>query len=241
MKLFINPPFSNYISFLPCTYPIMGSFTLFPRSGLLSRLKTIHYSHKYKGWINKMGLRNNGIDWAVKNHPNKIISIAILNYSDIKQLLTKIPNNTNLEINVSCPNTDHDMVNTGIQQFLNEDRKHCSLKCSPFTTFEEIDNYYKSGFRTFHFSNTLPHPLGGLSGISLVLYTTKLTKYTKDKYGNDVTIIAGGGIRDMNQVFKYKDAGCDHVAVSTLCFNPFMFIIFYTKFMYYKHFTDKLD
>ena len=249
-NLYISPPFGNWIDLLPGTIPIRGSFTLFPRPGLLSRLSTIHYSKEDNGWINKIGLRNYGIDYAIskfKNswyssfHKNNIISLAILEHSDIAPLISKIPNDTNLEINVSCPNTDHDMVKKDIQKFIHPERKHLSLKCSPLTQEEEIDKYYILGFRTFHFSNTIPHPLGGLSGPSIVPYTTKLTKYTRDKYGNSVTIIAGGGIRSMDDVFKYKEAGCDHVSISTLCFNPLMMLIFYGKFMYYRHFTDKLD
>ena len=178
------------------------------------------------------------MQWYYKNN---IISVAILEHSDINQLLKKIPNDTNLEINISCPNTDHDMIKQDIQLFLNPERKHCSLKCSPLITTQEIDNFYELGFRTFHFSNTIPHPMGGLSGISLVPYTSRLTKYTKDKYGKDVEIIAGGGIRSIEDVLKYRKLGCDHVSVSTLCFNPFLFIVFYSKFMYYKHFTNIFD
>ena len=60
--LFIGPPFGNYVS-LPNTTSIKGSFTLEPRSGLFSQIiKTLRYSFQDKGWINKIGLRNPGID-----------------------------------------------------------------------------------------------------------------------------------------------------------------------------------
>ena len=66
--LFIGPPFGNYIS-LPETISIRGSFTLYPRSGLLSQIwKTLHYSEHYNGWVNKIGLRNPGIDAAIKKY-----------------------------------------------------------------------------------------------------------------------------------------------------------------------------
>ena len=67
MKLFISPPFGNYLGFLPGTTAIYGSYTLFPRPGLFSQIrKTLHYSHKNNGWINKIGLRNKGIDYMVE-------------------------------------------------------------------------------------------------------------------------------------------------------------------------------
>ena len=71
--LFISPPFGNYIN-LPFTTSIHGSFTNEPRDGLLKQiLKTLRYSFENKGWINKIGLRNKGIDWALKNVPQKDI------------------------------------------------------------------------------------------------------------------------------------------------------------------------
>ena len=64
---FIGPPFGNYIS-LPNTISISGSFTLNERSGLYSQIiKTLYYSYEHNGWVNKIGLRNKGIDWALKN------------------------------------------------------------------------------------------------------------------------------------------------------------------------------
>ena len=80
MTLFISPPFGNYIN-LPKTKSIKGSFTLTKRSGLLLQIMTtLRYSFKYKGWTNKIGLRNSGIDWAIHKYKNTnhIISICIL-------------------------------------------------------------------------------------------------------------------------------------------------------------------
>ena len=113
--LFINPPFGNYIS-LPNTTSITGSFTLNQRDGLLMQiLKTLRYSFQYDGWVNKIGLRNKGIDWALENIDNsKIISIAILNQDEIPKLVKKIPENRNIEINVSCPNAEKKMIDSGL-------------------------------------------------------------------------------------------------------------------------------
>ena len=64
--IFISPPFGNYIH-LPNTIPIRGSFTLNERPGKWGQiLKTLRYIPGM-GWVNKIGLRNPGIDYAIKN------------------------------------------------------------------------------------------------------------------------------------------------------------------------------
>lgn len=237
--LFISPPFGNYIN-LPKTKSIKGSFTLYPRDGLFSQiLKTLRFSFEHNGWINKIGLRNKGIDWAVDKYKNSffnfyrnsIISIAIMNEDEIDIFLEKIPDKMDLEINVSCPNTEHSLVCNNIHKFLNSERKWCSVKLAPNTDTRLIDSYYKQGFRQFHCSNTLPVENGGLSGPTLIPYTVNLVKYIKENY-EDVEVVAGGGIRDMSTLKKYKYYGADHFSVSSLLFNPFIFTRFYAEWLY---------
>ena len=131
--IFIIPPFGNYIN-IDNTISIKGSYTLYPRDGLLFQIiKTLRYSSTYSGWINKIGLRNPGIDYAIKHYDNKsIVSLAILNKEEIPILLRKIPDNMNIEINISCPNTDNNMINDNIECFINSKRKWCILKLSPY-------------------------------------------------------------------------------------------------------------
>ena len=219
--LFISPPFGNYLD-LKHTMSIRGSYTLNPRPGLLSQiLKTLRYSFQRNGWINKIGLRNKGLDYAIENYStNSIISIAILNSKEIKSIHQKIPRNMNIELNVSCPN--HTVIGKDLGIFLNPQRKWCILKLSPLTTFCEIDKYYEQGFRQFHCCNTLPVPSGGLSGPSLIPITGMLVKYIKTK--KNVTVIAGGGIQNYHDVEYYKSLGADHFSISTLIFNPLKFL-----------------
>jgi len=232
--LFISPPFGNYIN-LPYTRSIKGSFTLEKRDGLfLQIVKTLRYSFKYKGWINKIGLRNKGIDWAIDKYKNgyfdfyrdSVISIAILNEYEVDKFLEKIPENMDLEINISCPNTEHSLVSNNINKFLNPKRKWCAIKLSPNTDHILIDEYYKQGFRQFHCSNTYPVKNGGLSGIFLRAYTSKLVRYIKDKYP-DTEIVAGGGIRSIENIKQYEKLGAQNYSVSTLFFNPILFTKFY--------------
>lgn len=228
---FINPPFGNYIN-LPYTNSIKGSFTLHSRDGLLNQiLNTLRYSTKYNGWVNKIGLRNKGIDWALENYSNNdIISIAILNKDDIPKLLEKIPKKQNLEINISCPNAEKKMINEGIEKFLNEDRKWCILKLSPKINNDDIDYFYNKGFKQFHCCNTIPVPEGGLSGKALIPYTNEKISYIKSKY-KDSVVISGGGISAWNDVTNYKKIGADHFSVSSNFFHPLKSINLYLSYL----------
>ena len=134
-------------------------------------------------------------------------------------LLQIIPKNINLEINISCPNTEKHMINEGIHVFLNDRRKWCIIKLSPLTSVDSIDKYYTQGFRQFHCSNTLPTPSGGASGQLLIPYTSNMVKFINNKY-DDCTIIAGGGIYDVTTMNTYKSLGASIFSVSTIFFHP---------------------
>lgn len=232
--LFISPPFGNYIK-LPNSVSITGSFTLEPREGLLKQIiKTLRYSKEHGGWVNKIGLRNKGIDWALKNiDKEEIISIAILKPEDIEKLCQKIPENRSIEINVSCPNVDKQLINKGLGSFINPNRKWCILKLSPNICEDQIDHYYKQGFRQFHCSNTIPVKEGGLSGKALMPFTKEKINIIKTKY-KDSQVIAGGGVRSLYDANMYKREGADHISVSSLFFNPFNSCFFYLNYMFFK-------
>jgi dihydroorotate dehydrogenase len=232
--LFISPPFGNYIN-LPNTTQIKGSFTLNPRDGLLKQIiKTLRYSSEYGGWINKIGLRNKGLDYAIKNYNTKdVYSIAILNKDEIKTIQKKIPDDMNIELNISCPNAEKKMISNGLQDFLNDKRKWCIIKVSPTSDLKLIDEYYKQGFRQFHCSNTIPVKEGGLSGKSLISYNNPLIKNIKSKY-KDIEVIAGGGITEWNDIINYKNIGANHFSVSTVCFNPIQLSILYYNYVIKK-------
>ena len=229
--LFISPPFGNYIH-LPQIKSIKGSYTLEPRDGLILQiLKTLRFSFDKNGWINKIGLRNKGLQYGIDNynHQTDILSIAVMDESEIEPILNMLPHWTNIELNVSCPNTDKHMINTGLKSFLNKKRNWCIIKLSPLEKSNNIDNFYNVGFRQFHASNTLPSEKGGISGPILKSYTIGTIKYIKSQY-DDSIVIAGGGIRTLKDVKDYKEAGADHFSISTLCFNPVSFLKFYFEY-----------
>ena len=157
MILFLSPPFGNYLR-LPYTMPVHGSITLSPRPGKWSQiLKTLRYSFPYQGWINQIGLRNPGIVAALAQHTrpeSTILSIAIQQPEEIPELLTMVPQTTNLELNISCPNTEEALVSKQLSQFLHPERTWCILKVSPTESMTTIDSFYQQGFRQFHCCNT---------------------------------------------------------------------------------------
>jgi len=228
--IFISPPFGNYIH-LPNTLPIRGSFTLNERPGKWEQIfKTLRYIPGL-GWVNKIGLRNPGIDYAIETYKKgEIISIAIMDEKEIKPILDKIPDDMDIELNVSCPNTEKSLVSNGLSKFINNKREWCIIKLSPICDNTLIDTYYQEGFRQFHCSNTLPVRYGGLSGPTLIPYTTRIVKYIKKHYP-DTTVIAGGGVRNIEQAKNYENIGADHISISTLFFNPILSWIFLKKYL----------
>ena len=136
------------------------------------------------------------------------------------------PLDQDIELNVSCPNTEKDLISNNLHKFLNPQRNWCIIKLSPFTNINKVDQFYKDGFRQFHCSNTIPIQEGGLSGKSIIPYTSKLIKEIKKKYP-DTEIIAGGGIRDKHTLDYYKALGADHFSICSILFNPVQFIFFF--------------
>ena len=187
---FINPPFGNYFSSEKNITPIKGSYTLEPRTGLLGQIiKTLRYNLTYRDWVNKIGLRNKGLDYAIENYKKgEIISIAILHNNEIDKIIKKIPKDMDIELNISCPNAEKKMVTEGLENFLNPSRTWCLIKLSPLCDKQLIDSYYHQGFRQFHCSNTLPVPEGGLSGSALIKYNKYIINYIKTNY-KEVEII----------------------------------------------------
>lgn len=229
--IFISPPFGNYFNYgnyvrLSNVIAIKGSFTLNAREGKwLQIIKTLRYSFRYGGWVNRIGLRNPGLDYALKNYRDDVISIAILEDNEINKILNKLPENQNIEINISCPNVEKRVMINKLYKFVNPKREWCIIKLSPLTKMDEIEKLYNSGFRHFHCCNTLLTDEGSLSGRSLIHYNTKLIKKIKNRY-SDVEIIAGGGIQCKKDVEYFRKLGAEHFSVSSLLFNPIKFYLF---------------
>jgi len=225
--LVISAPFGNYIQpdFATAT---MGTFTAARRGGVFNRLwrmgLTMRYYWKPRAWVNKIGLRNPGIDWVVDrvkrgklDVSDKIISVHGFVAEDWWKLFDRVASLKPLamELNISCPNVGHiswpaDLfsraVDTGVTVI---------LKLPPVNFRLAFDAGYASGIGIFHCCNTLPVPCGGMSGRPLKPIAIQCIGDLVGGAGGkkDITIIGGGGILTGDDVKDYRDAGADYFAV----------------------------
>jgi dihydroorotate dehydrogenase len=221
MTLYIAAPFGNYIKTANIR-SVVGSFTVEKRTGLLKQIATTLRYHDGV-WYNAIGLRNPGIEYGLRRYNEStgdILSVAAIKSGDWEILNNIIPFNTDIELNLSCPNIEHfDDYNQGIDKFLNGDRKVIA-KLSPLTTKETIVSLINQGFDSFHCCNTLPTEKGGMSGKGLYVHIERLIRIIK-YFKKDADIIAGGGIENIEDIRKYNKLGATSFSLGTVCFNLF--------------------
>lgn len=223
MTLFyIAAPFGNYIHTKKAK-SVVGTFTLRPRAGLLKQIvKTLRVRDGV--WYNSLGLRNPGIHYGIRKFyrdPSKDIafSIAAIEPGDWQKLSKIVPDDIDVELNISCPNVTHfKHYAKGIDSFLNDKRK-VIIKLSPKTTDRLVEELVAHGFSSFHCCNTLPTEHGSMSGKDLRPYVENLCD-TIRFYKRDAEIIAGGGIETIDDVHHYRKMGANAYSLGTLCFSP---------------------
>ena len=83
--LIVGAPFGNYIQPAGCT-ATLGTFTAARRGGLVNRawriMPTVRYYRRMRAWVNKIGLRNPGIDWLAAKVEQGKIDVMIATMSD---------------------------------------------------------------------------------------------------------------------------------------------------------------
>ena len=226
MKIFIAAPFGNYLSY-DNTISVTGSWTLKHRAGFWKRLwriaSSLRYDFKLKGWVNKLGLPNEGIEVGLKKtSSDQILSIAGIERNDWIELESKIPEKQSLELNLSCPNiTERTVWNDLPVYFLGNKRKWCIAKVSPLITPEQLGFLIDEvGFTQLHLCNTLPVLKGGLSGRELIPYVLNHLEFIRNEWGDGVELIAGGGVNSFGVANDYLAAGAKHLSLGGGCFNP---------------------
>ena len=224
-KFFISAPFGNYIKHKNAV-SVTGTWTLNPRGNRLwSILKTLRYDFSEGCWYNALGLPNPGLGVGLeKTFPHEVLSIAETERDDFQKMSELIPENQSIELNLSCPNLGKTLPWDGASIFTKYKSKRdwCIAKVSPLTTASELDYLVDGiGFRQLHFSNTFPTKRGGLSGPILKPYTLELIRLVREEWGNEVEIVAGGGVDTFGGVYEYLNEGADYVALGSVCFNWF--------------------
>jgi len=232
-SLVISAPFGNYIQ-PDCATPTLGTFTASPRPGRLWRIvKTVRYYPRLGAWVNKIGLRNPGIDHLKRQVEagkitlaDKILSVHGFSEADWWALIEKSSEvrPLALELNISCPNVGEvtwpaelfgRAVSTGVPII---------VKVPPVRYEKIVADALEDGVQCLHCCNTLPVPAGGMSGRPLLPISLKVVEEVRkaaDSGGHaDVNIIGGGGVRSPDDARAYREAGASLIAVGTLVFGP---------------------
>lgn len=229
-KLIIGAPFGNYIKVNGIT-STLGTYTLHKRAGVLKRLwralSTIRYYPKLGSWNSKLGLPSPGIDSLqledVKDH---ILSIHGFNSPEWVMLYIAAQklNPLAIELNISCPNVAKTSVKETlefVEGITNEGSvTNVIAKLPPVRWMDYAIPLWYNGITKFHLCNTITTPSGSLSGKILKQYSLWAVEEVKQKWGNDVTVIGGGGITEIKDIQDYLTAGVDHVAVASMLLNP---------------------
>lgn len=232
----ISAPFGNYIQPHNAT-ATLGTFTTQERPGRVWRvIKTVRYYPGIKTWVNKIGLRNPGMPWLIKQVElgrkdvrDKIVSIHGFSDADWASLLADIAKIKPMavELNMSCPNVGEidwpaslfeDALATGVTVI---------AKLPPVRYEMMLDQAMAAGVKIFHCCNTLPVPAGGLSGKALMpVALTCIRKIRGMPGGSDLRLIGGGGITRVEDIDAYVDAGVEHVALGTKTMNPLLLLTY---------------
>ena len=240
---FISPPFGYYFSH-PNAYSVLGSYTPLPRPGRFSQIiKTVRPVEG--GWLNKIGLRNPGMKSIKTWQHNQILSFAAITGEEgeweqiIDHIRSKIvfiysphePGSTIIEINISCPNTNHPVPMLPSRYQLSKllldynSRLTTIFKLQPLL-HQALDTAQKladQGATYLHLSNTLPTPIGGISGKHLreanLPIVDRVASEVCTRYPN-LELIAGGGIYDISHLKQYLSSGATRFSLATAFVKP---------------------
>lgn len=229
--LIISAPFGNYIQPSGAT-PTIGTFTALRRGGRPAAFGraalTMRYYRRLDAWVNRIGLRNPGIDSLSDAPPHgrplaeSILSVHGFDDGEWALLLERVRTLRPLavELNISCPNVGElswpdalftDAMATGVPVI---------VKVPPVRYQAMADAAVSAGVPWIHATNTLPVAKGGMSGAPLKPLSLQVVAWLKTTYDRHVGVIGGGGIRSAADVTDFADAGADRFAVGTYTMRP---------------------
>ncbi|MCA9283492.1 MAG: hypothetical protein KDA30_15810, partial [Phycisphaerales bacterium] len=112
-RFVVSAPFGNYVQPVDAV-ATLGTFTAAARGGRLWRiLKTVRFYPRLRAWVNKIGLRNPGIDWLARRVASgriavgeRLVSVHGFTDADWYRLLDVCAElrPLGIELNMSCPN-----------------------------------------------------------------------------------------------------------------------------------------
>lgn len=224
--LIISAPFGNYLRPRGTTATI-GTFTALRRGGRPAALGraalTLRYYRRLDAWVNRIGLRNPGIDSLARNPRHgppvgeSILSVHGFDAAEWTLLLDRARRLRPIavELNISCPNVGEitwpeslfaDAVATGLPVI---------VKVPPVRFEGAVDAAVSAGVPWIHATNTLPVAKGGMSGAPLLPLAVNTVQWIRARHGSAVSIIGGGGIRTPHDIALFASAGADRFAIGT--------------------------
>ena len=231
--MIISAPFGNYVQPTGTT-PTLGTFTAMARPGRVRRiLASVRYYRRLRAWVNRIGLRNPGIDWLVGkvragkiDVADKLVSIHGFEPDQWYALLERAAalGPLGVELNMSCPNVGEVDWPADLFRRAASCGVRVIVKVPPVNYDVLVRQSLEAGLRWLHCCNTLPVPAGGLSGkplkpVALQCIRDVLANLVAADAG-DLTIVGGGGITGPCDVDDYVAAGARHVAIGTKVMNP---------------------
>lgn len=228
-KLIISGPFGKYFN-CPGVTSTVGTYTYRNTSSVKMAwraLTTVWYYGRLQSWINRLGLPNPDVNKLNRRDVcDKILSIYGYNEQEWEALasLASLLEPLRVELNLSCPNITKTAIREAIRA---AEIARCLLggiviaKLPPIRWMDFARPLMSVGVNKFHLCNTIPSPGGGLSGKVLKQYSLWAVEEVKQIWGEEVTIIGGGGITEIADIDDYIKAGADHVSVGSMLFNPF--------------------
>ncbi len=231
--LIISAPFGNYIQ-PPGATATLGTFTALRRPGRLWRvLRTVRYYPRLGAWVNKIGLRNPGIEWLEARASagrisvaDKIVSVHGFTDAEWERLLTSASalKPLAIELNMSCPNVGEFDWPKWLFERAVKSGTSIIVKLPPVRFEDMARQALEEGVRMFHCCNTLPVPGGGLSGKPLKPLALRCIGDLRAMAGEgserELTIIGGGGITTPADIDDFAVAGANRFAIGTKVMHP---------------------
>ncbi|GAB4543827.1 MAG: diguanylate cyclase [Phycisphaerales bacterium] len=228
-SLLISAPFGNYVRFDGAT-STLGTFTAHKRPGRLWKIVTTVRRYKRLGaWVNRIGLRNPGIEWLERrvrsgrqDVSRSLVSVHGFTDEQWWTLLTKADQlgAAGIELNMSCPNVGE--VNWPVSLFERAVslRTPVVVKLPPVRYERLLDDALAAGVGMLHCCNTLPVPGGGMSGKPLKPIALACVSDVRTRCGANVVIVGGGGITRPEDIDAYADAGANRFAIGSVLMHP---------------------
>lgn len=224
--------------------------------GLRMGNKTPRVAETSSGMLNAIGLQNPGVDHIIEHELKyleqfdvpviaNVAGTKIEDYVEVAKKISKAPNVSALELNISCPNVKEGGIQFGTDSLTAErltaavkevSAKPVYVKLSPnVTNIVDMAKSVAQAADGITMINTLvgmrldnngrpilANTTGGLSGPAIKPVALNMVYQVRQALP-DIPIIGMGGIATVDDVLDFISVGADAVAIGTMNFtNPYI-------------------